>query len=84
MEAPRVGVKLELQLLAYATATAMQDLTHFNLHYSSWKGQILNPLSKAISSLVLIGFVTAEPQWELQKFLKIGFNVLNLLKVEKD
>ena len=27
MEVPRLGVKLELQLLAYATATAMQDLS---------------------------------------------------------
>ena len=25
MEVPRLGVKLELQLLAYTTATAMQD-----------------------------------------------------------
>ena len=27
-EVPRVGVELELQLLAYATTTAMQDLNH--------------------------------------------------------
>ena len=28
MEIPRLGVKLELQLLAYTTAIAMQDLSH--------------------------------------------------------
>ena len=28
MEAPRLGVKSELQLLAYATASAMGDLSH--------------------------------------------------------
>ena len=33
MEVPRLGVKLELQLLAYATATAMSDLSRVcNLH----------------------------------------------------
>ena len=39
MEIPRVGVKLELQMLGYATATATQDLSHI---YSSW--QHLNSL----------------------------------------
>ena len=48
MEAPRVGVKLELQLLAYATATATQDPSHVcSLCHSSQQLQILNPLSKA-------------------------------------
>ena len=28
MEVPRLGVKLKLQLLAYATVTATQDLSH--------------------------------------------------------
>ena len=28
MEVPRLGSELELQLLAYTTATAMQDLSH--------------------------------------------------------
>ena len=37
MEAPRLGVKLELQLPAYATATATPDLSHVcNLHCSLW------------------------------------------------
>ena len=50
MEVPRLGVKLELQPLAYATATvtATRDLSHIcNLHHSSWQGQILNPMSEA-------------------------------------
>ena len=48
MEVPRPGVELELQLLAYTTATAMPDLNHFSdLHHSSRQRQILNLLSKA-------------------------------------
>ena len=38
MEVPRLGVKLELQVPAQATATATQDLSHIgNLHHSSWQ-----------------------------------------------
>ena len=48
MEVLRLGVKLELQLLAYTTATATPDLSRVcDLHHSSWQHQILNPLSKA-------------------------------------
>ena len=48
MKFPRLGVKSELHLLAYATATATQDLSHVgDLHYSSWQCQILNPMSEA-------------------------------------
>ena len=48
MEVPRLGVELELQLLAYATATATPDLSHTcDLHHSSGQCQILNPLSEA-------------------------------------
>ena len=40
-----------------------------DLHRSSWEPQILNPLSEArdqpLSSWILVGFVTAEPQQEL-------------------
>ena len=47
MEVPRLGVQSELQLPAYATATAMQDLSHiWDLHHSLWQGWILNPLIK--------------------------------------
>ena len=48
METPRLGVESELQLPAYATATAMPDLRLVcNLHHSLWQHQILNPLSEA-------------------------------------
>ena len=48
MEVPRLGVELELQLLAYTTATATGDLSCIrDLHHSSWHYQILNPLNKA-------------------------------------
>ena len=48
MEVPRLQVTLELQLLAYATTTAMGDLSCIcDLHHSSWQRWILNPLSEA-------------------------------------
>jgi len=48
MEFPRLGVSLELQLQAYITLTATQDLSRIcNPHHSSGPHQILNPLSKA-------------------------------------
>ena len=48
MEIPSLGVQMELQLLAYTTATATLDLSLiFNLHHSLWQCQILNPLSEA-------------------------------------
>ena len=48
MEVPRLGVELELQPLAYATAIAMQDLSHAcDLHHSSRQCWILNLLSEA-------------------------------------
>ena len=48
MEIPGLGVELELQLQAYATDTAMSDLSHiFDLHHSSWQRRVPNPLSEA-------------------------------------
>ena len=48
MEVSRLDVKLELHLLAHATAIAIPDMSHvFNLHHSSLQHQIFNPLSKA-------------------------------------
>ena len=48
MEVPSLGVQLELQLPAYAPATATQDLSGVcDLHHSSRQCPILNPLSKA-------------------------------------
>ena len=48
MEVPRLGVKSELQLLAYTTATATQDrILICNLHHRSWQRQSFNSLSEA-------------------------------------
>ena len=48
MEVPRLGAELELQLPAYTTATAILDLScSCDLHHSSLKRQVLNPLSEA-------------------------------------
>ena len=70
MEVPRLGVESELQLPAYTTATAMQDLSCIcNLHHSSWQGWIFIKLSKARDQthilMVLVGSISTEPQWEL-------------------
>ena len=47
MEIPGLGVKSELPLPAYTTATATPDLSHiWDLHSSLWQLQILNPLSE--------------------------------------
>ena len=48
MKVPRLGVKSELQLPTYTTATATQDLSRVcDLHHSSRQCQIFNPLSEA-------------------------------------
>ena len=67
MEVPRLEFELELELPAYATATP--DLSHVcNVHYS-W-GNVrslthwLGPGVKPTSSWILVGLITAEPQWE--------------------
>ena len=47
MEVPRLWVESELQLLVYATATAIQNLSRIcNLYHSSWQRWILNLLSE--------------------------------------
>ena len=71
MEVPRLGVESELLLLAYTIAEATPDPSHvYNLHQSSQQNQILSPLSKGGQELNQCphGFVSAEPQQELQYF----------------
>ena len=47
-EVPRLGVKSELQMLAYTTAKATQDPSCVcDLHYILWQCQIPNPLREA-------------------------------------
>ena len=74
MQVPRLGVKSELQLLAYATVIATPDPSHIcSLHtphgntrsLTHWAGPGIEPTS----SWVLVRFVSTEPQWELQKLL---------------
>ena len=85
MKVPRQGVKLELQLLAYTTVTAMPDPSS-HLHHSSWQRQILNPPSEARdqteSSWILVRFITTEPQRELLNscFLNEEMNEFAMLK----
>ena len=48
IEVPRLGVALELHLLAFAMATATWDLGHVcELHHSSWQCRIPDSLIKA-------------------------------------
>ena len=48
MEVPRLGLQLELQLPAYAMATAIPDPSCIcDLHHGSQQHWILNPLNKA-------------------------------------
>ena len=66
---PRLGVKSELQPLAYATSTTMTHMSSVcDLHHSSWKCRILNPLNEARDRTcflwMLVRFVSAEPRWE--------------------
>ena len=76
MEVPWLGVKLELQLPAYATVTAMQDPSHVcYLHHRSQQCQILNPLSEAgdrtHNLMAHSWFVSAVPQRELLTVYKL-------------
>ena len=55
MEVPRLGIELELQLLAYTTATAMPDMNHIcDLCCSLWQYQILNPLREARDGICIL------------------------------
>ena len=71
MEVPRPGVKSELQLPAYATATVTQDLSHI-CEYTTAHGNagylthLMRPGIEPTSSWILVSFNTAEPQWELK------------------
>ena len=48
MEVPWLGVELELQLLAYTTATAMWNPSYIcDLYHSSQQSQIPDPLHEA-------------------------------------
>ena len=60
MEVPKLGVTLELQLPAYATATATRDPSHVcYLHHSSRQCWILSPLSEAGDRTCIL----MDPSW---------------------
>ena len=68
VEVRRLGVELELQVSA--TATAARDLSHVcDLHHTSWQHQILNPLTGLGSDQnphgSQSGMLTAKPRREL-------------------
>ena len=74
----RLGVKSELELLAYTTATATQDPSHIcGLHNSSWQHWSLThwvrPGIEPTSSWILVRFIIVEPQWELPPLLIFFF-----------
>ena len=55
MDIPRLGVKSELELWAYAAVTATSNPSHVcNLYHSSWICWILNPLSEAKDQIHLL------------------------------
>ena len=55
MKVPRWVVESELQLTAYTTATATQDLSHVcNLHHNSRQHWTLNPLSEARDRICIL------------------------------
>ena len=55
MVIPRLGVKSELQLPAYDTATAIRDPSCIcNLYHSSWQHWILNPLIEARDGTLIL------------------------------
>ena len=73
MEVPRPAVKLELQLLPYATATATAtwDLSHV-CTYTTAHGNAgsltksVRPEIEPVPSWIIVGFISTEPQQELQ------------------
>ena len=69
MEVPKLGVKLELYLPAYATATETWDQSRIcDLYHSLWQHWILNPLNRLgiefVSLWMLVRFISDESQWE--------------------
>ena len=75
MEIPRLGVKSELQLPAYTTATATPDLRYIcDLHHSFWQCWILNPLSKARDWIHIL----MDPRWVLNPLSHNGNSSFSL------
>ena len=80
MEVPRLGIKLELQLPAYTTVTAMQDLSYIcNLHHSTQHHWIHNPLSDARDQTRIL-MVTSQVCYHWAAMGTPGTQILNGMK----
>ena len=79
VEAPRLGVDWELQLLAFTTATTPDPSHSCNLYHSLWLCQILKPLSKARDRTRVLTVTMSETQRELP--IQYILNGLHLLKM---
>ena len=79
-EVSRLGVESELQLPAFATATAMPDPSHiFNLPHSSQQRQILNPLTEApVRTFFLMDASWVRKPSELQQELSNFFSFVEV------
>ena len=90
MEIPRLGVELEQQPLAYATATATWDPSFVcNLHHSSQQGWILNPLIGARAGTCIfmegsqIHFHWTTTGTPVENFVKVPNNYWHIEAVNK-
>ena len=80
MEVLKLGFKLELQLPAYTTVTALPDSSPVcDLHHSNSRSLThwARPRIETTSPWMLVGFVTAESQWKLH----ILYNINNIVGV---
>ena len=76
MDVPRLGVKWELKLLAFATATVTPDPSHVcDPHHSLQQCQILihwaRPGIEPTSSWRRVGFISTAPRWELPENISL-------------
>ena len=62
MQIPRLGVELELQMLAYTTATATPDPSLASRGNTGSMTHWTRPGIKLASSWILVGFISAVPQ----------------------
>ena len=84
MEVPRLAVKSELQLPAYARAPAMWDPSHVcNLYHSSSRHQILNPLSNARDwTCILMDTSQIHFPWAMMGTPSLGNQTWTVFKAE--
>ena len=77
MEVPRLGVKSEIQLPAYTTATAVPySSCIFSLCCSLWQRQILNPLSEARDRTCIL----TDTSWILNPLNHKGNSTIGVLE----